>query len=108
MCLALLKYTSVKAINWLVLLHSAETLSDIFSLPRIYDPSMDYEHGTEQLPEDIKSGFQKCRISPFNRNIFSDAHFLCSSVSDRPPLQLNTISRDQRGSPGACSSIETY
>lgn len=41
-------------------------------------------HERSMTPANIRSGFQKTGIFPFDRNIFSDEDFLCSAVTDRP------------------------
>ncbi|CAH1973971.1 unnamed protein product [Acanthoscelides obtectus] len=40
-------------------------------------------------PSNIKSGFKKAGIYPFDRNVFTDDDFLCSSVTDREFININ-------------------
>lgn len=43
-------------------------------------------------PHNITKGFSSCGIFPFNRNIFQEEDFLCSTVTDRPlPDTLSTV-----------------
>ncbi|XP_023312361.1 uncharacterized protein LOC111692544 [Anoplophora glabripennis] len=41
-------------------------------------------HSKSMTPENILNGFRSTGIYPFNKNIFMDADFLVSSVTDRP------------------------
>lgn len=72
------KYYSESVHSWM-LTHPNETLS-IYVLPELCSKAWD----RAATPENVKSGFLKCGISPFDRHIFQDHDFLCSSVSDRP------------------------
>lgn len=45
-------------------------------------------------PKNIKSGFSKSGIYPFNDQIFTDVDFMISSVTDRPIDTLETTSTD--------------
>lgn len=72
------KYFSEAVHTWMIN-HPNETIS-IYSLPELCCKAWD----RAATPENIKAGFLKCGISPFDRNIFQDYDFLCSSVSDRP------------------------
>lgn len=51
-------------------------------------------------PKNITSGFAKCGIFPFNRDIFSNDDFLTSFVTDRPnpDANSNAENRDNQGS----------
>lgn len=83
------KYYSEAVHSWM-LAHPNETLS-IYALPELCSKAWD----RAATPENVKSGFLKCGISPFDRNIFQDHDFLCSAVSDRPfpdPLVPSTSS----------------
>lgn len=72
------KYFSEAVHSWMIN-HPNETIS-IYSLPELCSKAWD----RAATPENVKSGFLKCGISPVDRNIFQDHDFLCSSVSDRP------------------------
>ncbi|XP_074040581.1 uncharacterized protein [Leptinotarsa decemlineata] len=72
------KYFSNAVHSWM-LDHPNQTLT-IYSLPELCSRAWD----RAATPENVKAGFQKCGISPFDRNIFQDHDFLCSAVSDRP------------------------
>lgn len=72
------KYYSQAAQNWL-LNYPNETLS-IFEVSELSCKAWD----RAATPENIKSGFLKCGVEPFDRHNFRDHDFMCSSVSDRP------------------------
>lgn len=44
-----------------------------------------YAFDKAMTPENIKSGFKKCGIMPFDRHVFQDFEFMSSSVTDREP-----------------------
>ncbi|XP_067939803.1 uncharacterized protein [Watersipora subatra] len=51
----------------------------IYNIPALLDASFSRAFN----PETIKSGFCRPGIVPFNRNVFSDADFLCANVTNR-------------------------
>ncbi|XP_063219710.1 uncharacterized protein LOC134529495 [Bacillus rossius redtenbacheri] len=59
---------------------------------------------TATTPRNIQQGFEKCGIHPYNREIFQDADFAPSFVTDRPDPDLapscsHDVSRDSQGTP---------
>ncbi|XP_069685426.1 uncharacterized protein [Periplaneta americana] len=89
-----------EAVNAWHLSHPNESVT-IFELPQMSATAWD----RAAIPENIKSGFKSCGISPFDRNIFPNEHFLSSVVSDRPPPVLlnhqsspGSIAEEQAGS----------
>ncbi|XP_069675538.1 uncharacterized protein [Periplaneta americana] len=89
-----------EAVNAWHLSHPNESVT-IFELPQMSATAWD----KAAIPENIKSGFKSCGISPFDRNIFPNEHFLSSVVSDRPPPVLlnhqsspGSIAEEQAGS----------
>lgn len=72
------KYYSEAVHSWMTT-HPNETLS-IYVLPELCSKAA--------TPENVKLCFLKRGIVPFDRNIFRDHDFLCSSVSDRPDPSL--------------------
>ncbi|KAK9703869.1 DDE superfamily endonuclease [Popillia japonica] len=73
------KYFSEAVHTWMVN-HPNEPISISYSLPELCSKAWD----RAATLQNIKPGFLKCGISPFDRNIFQDHDFLCSGVSDRP------------------------
>lgn len=53
-----------------------------------------YAFDKAMTPENIKSGFKKCGIMPFDRHVFQDFEFLSSSVTDREPQSLEDIQEE--------------
>ncbi|XP_050300113.1 uncharacterized protein LOC126738716 [Anthonomus grandis grandis] len=89
------RYFSEAANSWMMTPN--KTLS-IYSLAELCSKAWD----RAATPENIKSGFRKSGIFPFDRDIFQEHEFLCSSVSDRPAPDVIT---NQSG--GSCIFAET-
>lgn len=64
--------------NWMIR-HPGQTLS-IYDIAACVSVAFD----RAMRPENIKSGFKKCGIFPFDDQIFTDDDFLTSFVTDRP------------------------
>ena len=75
------KFYNQAACEWMTS-HPGETIS-IYDIPGIVKVALP----NASTPKNIQAGFRACGIWEFNRNIFTDEDFLCSSVTDR---QLDT------------------
>ena len=75
-------------------LHPGSTVS-IYDIPGIVKLSLP----NAATPKNIQAGFKKTGIWEFNKNVFSEEDFLCSSVTDRSLENLEPIQEDLNPSP---------
>lgn len=85
-----------------MLAHPGRTLT-IYDLPALCYVSWD----RAATPTNIKSGFKSTGISPFDRNIFTEDDFMCSSVTDRTLVTDETPDEQKKESPDEQEPIPT-